>query len=328
MEDDEFDLMKIGSADPKVFARLAVACDTYPILKVAMENFYGREAMSRMYLNTLQNHRRKTAARQNLAQSSTWAPRATTRPAVRVVTENDSQFFPYLTEKQAEDLIGGPITIDEREEDEVATIEDEIKFVSPHQTGVYDVFCADGSFRECLVIVNPMFIKSRPDRELCLVIDWKRRKHIYAKSMAVLCVKGSYKDEWFNRLPADAFKPGSRMRDAESEDPSSDRYLYRPHRVFVTSGGQATVPLRVESLGNGLWAIDDYNDEPEEHRDRTYDVNENVNFSIGLVQMLHQQGKTPEREIAKVIGRLPKRCVCSPMLAGTKITVRDDKLIR
>lgn len=316
---DLFNLEKIGSADPTVFARLAVTCETYPLLKVAMQAFYGDDVMQRMCKRVMQTHVQKTAHRRELA-SSIRPARPTKRAAVQIITQEDKHYFPYLTEKQAEELVEGPIAVDERASDEVATLEDEIKFCTPDRTGVYDVFCADGTFRECLVVVGAMFSNTRPDREICLVVDWKRRKHIYAKSMAVLCVQGSYKEGWFDRLPADAFRSGTNMHTGSDDTHASSR-------ILIANNGSATIPLDLTHLSDGLWRINSYDSEYEEHRDRTYDINENVNQFFGLSQMLYLNRKTPEDGLGKVKGCRPRWLVCSSQLAGTKFVVRNDKLI-
>jgi hypothetical protein len=214
-----------------------------------------------------------------------------------------------LTEKQAAELIeNGNLAIDEREDDEVATVEDEIKFVSPDKTGVYDVFLADGGFRECLIIINPVFINKKPARELCLVVDWKRRHYTFAKTAAVLCVAGSYKEDWFDRLPAEQFRSATNMRN-QSEEAECEK------RIIVTEDGNGTCPFSAACSGDGTWYVragsDTFFDGIEgHHRDRTFDLSD-----------------CKEDESVEVIKLKPKWVICSPTLAGRKMVIRNGKLI-
>jgi len=308
------DLEKIGSRDPRIFARLAMACDKYPIMKVAMEAVYGEGVFDRMYGSIMRQHQKRASAPKRF-----WEPERPKEASVRVITRRDKAAFPYLNEKQASDLIeNGNMVIDFRDDDAVSRLDEEIKLTSPHKTGVYDVFCADGTLRECLVICNPLLIKGVPARELCLVVDWKRRKHVFAKAMAVLAVRGSYKDDWFNRLPADQFKSGTSMRDSTAARADD--------RVIITSDGRGTVPLELENC-EGAWRIKGYN-ESSDNRDRTYDIDEGINWTIGRMQPLIQQNSTREGMLDRVRNTSRVRwLICAPGLTGNNIIIRDDKMI-
>jgi len=286
------DLEKLASTDARIFTRLAVACDKYPILKVAMDAFYGKDFFQRTSDRLLNTYAKIARAKVAFSKKEI----ATKHAAVRVITQDDTSAFPFLTEKQAAELVDGPLAIDERADDEVAEIEDEIKFVSPNKTGVYDVFFADGSFRECLVVIDPLLMDKRNNQELSLVVDWKRGSHIYAKSPAILCVVGSYKDDWFDRLPADQFKSSTSMRNANGK---------HYNRVIVTEDGHGTCAFDLQG-SNGVWRIaSGYISGP---RDRTYGP--------------------PSDHLEYVYSRKPVQwLICSPTLAGRKTVIRDDKLI-
>ena len=309
------DLEKLASRDARIFTRLAMACGQYPILKLAMDSFYGKDFFKKTYDSLTRSY-----AKIARAKSAYQIPeRQMKHPAVRFVTKEDTSVFPFLSEKQASELIKtGSLIIDERNDDEVATVEEEIKFVSPNKTGVYDVFFADGTFRECLVIIDPVLLKKFPSRELCLVVDWKRKACVFAKAMAVLCVAGSYKDDWFDRLPADQFRAGTSMRNTETE---------RCHaRIIITEDGTGTCPFTA-SNNDGVWKLERYM--PDEWpRDRTYDVQEGVGLNISGYQALLQSSQDPRSAIDKVIDKdAISWVVCSPTLAGRKVVLRDDKLI-
>ena len=315
-EESEVDLEKLASSDARIFTRLAKACEVYPIIKVAMDSFYGEDFLLRT-CDRLLKSRAKIARAKNAFHIT---PKPLQHSAVRVITQDDTSAFPFLTEKQAAELIGGPIAIDERMDDEVATVEDEIKFHSPDKTGVYDVFFGDGSFRECLVVICPLFCRKQPGRDLCLVVDWKRRTGLWAKSTAVLCVAGSYKDDWFNRLPADQFKSATSMRSSEAK-----RF---ERRVIVSPEGRGTSPLYASNSSDGAWLIEERAGDSTTHRDRTYDMTgDGVDYSISRLQDLLVANGEPRREANRVKGIEPRWVICSSTFAGKKMVIRDDKLI-
>ena len=87
------DLEKLASKDAKVFTRLIMACDKYPIIKVAMESFYGNDFFQRTF-NRLQNSYTKIA---NAKKAHKIQERPLKHSAVRVVTRDDVSAFPFLT---------------------------------------------------------------------------------------------------------------------------------------------------------------------------------------------------------------------------------------
>jgi len=309
------DLEKIASQDAKVYTRLAIACNKYPLFKVAMDSFYGKDFLQRTLDSLIRTHRKVAAYKRTI----TPVAQPLKHSAVRIITEDDTAAFPYLTEKQAAELIeNGNLVVDERMDDEVATVEDEIKFTSPDKTGVYDVFFADGTFRECLVILDPIFIKKFPSRELCVVVDWKRKQYVYAKAMAVLCVAGSYKDDWFNRLPADQFRSATSMR-------SSDAKRCR-NRIIVTEDGIGTCPFTADNH-DGVWQMQTY-DSGTDNRDRTYDIDEGVGHIISHYQALLNKDTSAKSNLdgTKNTG-IVRWIICSSTMAGRKLVIRNDKLI-
>jgi len=285
-EKSPFDFEKLASTDARLFAHLASACDKYPLYKVAVESVYGADFLQRTGDRILNSYAKIAKAKTAFKIT----PRHAKNAAVTVVTQDDKAAFPFLSEKQAEELLGGPIAIDGREDDEVAVVEDEMQFVSPSGTGVYDILFADGSIRECLVIVGPLFRDKKDEKEECLVIDWKRKQHIFAKAMAVLCVKGSAKENWFNRLPADQFRSGTSMRDSEAKRCRD--------RVIIMPDGTGTIPLFALNA-NGVWT--------------TFSRGANRDYTYG-----NDNGR---------LETIPQYLVCSPTFAGNRAVIRDDKLI-
>jgi len=312
-------LEKIASADARIFTRLAYACDQYPIMKVAMDSFYGEEFFAKTF-EKLSNAFNKIATAKKATKYQLRTPK---NAAVRVITQDDTAAFPFLSEKQAAELISlGNLTIDDREDDEIAIVEDEMQFESPADTGVYDVFFADGSIRECLVIINPWFVKERPSRDLCLVVDWKRKYTIYAKKAAVLTVRGSGKQDWFNRLPAEQFKGATSMRNSEAKDCRG--------RIIVTPCGCGTIPLDA-SNADGVWHINPWRDQQDNRRDISYDMkNEGTEITLSRLHDLfiaNNRDYNTQREGDDVKGELPKWVICSPTFAGNKMVFRDGKLV-
>jgi hypothetical protein len=309
------DLEKIASTDSRIFMRLVSACDKYPLIKVAVDSFHDSGMFKRAYDRLIARYAKIANAKKEFRIQ----PITRKNAAVTVITKKDTSAFPYLTEKQAEELVEtGNLVIDQREDDEVAVVEDEMQFESPTKTGVYDVFFADGNIRECLVIVNPLGIKRKPNREISLVVDWKRKRHIYAKTMAILCVRGSAKEDWFNRLPAEQFKTQTSMRSSEAKECND--------RVIITPDGFGTCPFRAVN-NDGVWQHMEYQYLKGRNRDTTYDVNEGLQYSISRLNDLMMDRYNPTDQLKEIGGTFPRWIICSTTFAGNKAVLRDDKLI-
>jgi hypothetical protein len=167
------------------------------------------------------------------------------------------------------------------------------------------------------------------------VIDWKRKSYVITKCRAVLYVQGSGKENWFDRLPADAFQSASSMRDGRKS-------FYE--RVFVTPDGKGTIPLTGESQSRLYYSEREQGKSEDESRslpgvwhacscfnyqayDRSFDAAyPNVNHVRSTYQMLlqaynpaHSRDYDPQAEV-------PQFIVCTNSFAGEKMTVRNDKL--
>jgi hypothetical protein len=349
--DNICDLEKICGTDLRVFTKLAYACDLYPTLKQGLDQFYGTDFFQRTY-NRLDASMQKTAdARSRRGLKYAYEDDGTLgkiltkdtkikhhdkkrNVSVLIDVGKNDLAKNMLNETQVARIIDGlPAVIDHRNHDEIAVLHDGLHFRSPDKTGVYNVFMANGQVRECLVILDP--IGEQPNLERCLVIDWKRKECIRAKARSVLCISEPFNEDWFDRLPANAFRPESSMpkNNAEDSEPRSpDKYMNRnfQHRIFVGKDGRGTIPITARTVNevtnNGIWRIEQMGSRPPV--DHSGDAAYNPYMHIVTERMMHtvmNRDYDRQDQITKY-GKLPNLIIARKEVGGNTFIIREDKL--
>jgi hypothetical protein len=114
LESAEIDLVKLASTNKDVFIRLANVAYLYPSMKMAFDYFYGKDFFDNAYdsiveiekqRHGIENKLRKYRESQKYASDRQNRLNSRKKAKVTFITADDEAYFPYLSTKQASDVL-------------------------------------------------------------------------------------------------------------------------------------------------------------------------------------------------------------------------------
>lgn len=265
--DDRLNLPNVLASDLRLVQILKQASDRIPMLKRALDRFYGPDLLR----DALLELRKKAVAADSVLTDHPAPPqpffgsvlgngKRAAGPPVRITVDPDASITDSgeaMTDEKREQLLrDGYLIEDDRTGEEVSRAYDvqmAVELSNPDQTGLYEVLNKEASFEEMLVVHNPHTGRRRAG-DFVTVIAKSGEKGWLNCHRTLLWARGgdTTREEfrkWLDGL--------SSSRDLEKNG------------VYVAIGqdGQGSVPFRInESLGEGAYTVDFIDHCPFEYR--------------------------------------------------------------
>lgn len=217
-----FDLNQYVTRDFNAFRTVYDVSQRFPIVKAALDRFYGEDCLQRWAGDLLAYTRRE---RTNILDGERPKPKLGTDSllvdpvvddpvksgAVRIYYAHSvmSRDFPELSSDEKETLLrGGVFVRDKRNEKQVSRIFTERSrshLATPRQTGLYDVLESDGTADKMLVVVNGILPESGQYGRLAVIrVSGDRHVWCSATPSTVIAEHEYPEDEWrkwYDSLP-------------------------------------------------------------------------------------------------------------------------------